>query len=73
MVFAAIDGAARTCTAVGTFAEDWLLQALDDGLIIVPMSVATARKIWIDQEPVDDVFAISYQRPALPPPAGDDR
>lgn len=60
LIFAAIDPAARTCTAVGSFEEDWLLQALDDGLILVPVSKDVAREIF--SEPVPDVYAVARGR-----------
>lgn len=55
--YAGIDPARKRCCAVGEVDADSVVEALRDGLIVVPVSVEMARQIW-GSEPVD-IYAIA--------------
>ncbi|WP_445677707.1 hypothetical protein [Pseudomonas putida] len=55
--YAGIDPARKRCCAVGEADAHNVMEALRDGLIVVPVSVDTARMIW-GSEPVD-IYAIA--------------
>ena len=55
--YAGIDPARKRCCAVGEVDADSVLEALRDGLIVVPVSVEMARQIW-GKEQVD-IYGIS--------------
>lgn len=62
--YAGIDPARKRCCAVGEVDADSVVEALRDGLIVVPVSVEAARQIW-GSEPVD-VYAIALGGNATP-------
>lgn len=62
--YAGIDPARKRCCAVGEVDADSVVEALRDGLIVVPVSVETARQIW-GSEPVD-IYAIALGGSASP-------
>ena len=55
--YAGIDPVRKRCCAVGEVDAESVAEALRDGLIVVPVSVETARHIW-GKEPVD-IYAIA--------------
>lgn len=62
--YAGIDPVRKRCCAVGEVDADSVVEAFRDGLIIVPVSVETARQIW-GKEPVD-IYAIALGGNAAP-------
>lgn len=62
--YAGIDPVRKRCCAVGEADADNVAEALRDGLIVVPVSIETARKIW-GSEPVD-IYAIALGGNANP-------
>lgn len=62
--YAGIDPARKRCRAVGEMDADSVVEALRDGLIVVPVSVETARQIW-GSEPVN-IYAIALGGSASP-------
>lgn len=55
--YAGIDPARKRCCAVGEVEVDSVMESLREGLIVVPVSIETARQIW-GSEPVD-IYAIA--------------
>ena len=62
--YAGIDPVRKRCCAVGEVDADSVVEALRDGLIVVPVSVETARHIW-GRESVD-IYAIALGGSASP-------
>jgi hypothetical protein len=62
--YAGIDPARKRCCAVGEVDADSVVEALRDGLIVVPVSIETARQIW-GSEPVD-IYAIAIGENTAP-------
>jgi len=62
--YAGVDPVRKRCCAVGEVDADNVVEALRDGLIVVPVSVETARKIW-GSEPID-IYAIAIGGSASP-------
>jgi hypothetical protein len=55
--YAGIDPARKRCCAVGEVDAENVLEALQQGLIVVPVSIETARNIW-GKEPVE-IYSIA--------------
>ncbi|GLX91981.1 hypothetical protein Pfra02_45490 [Pseudomonas fragi] len=62
--YAGIDPARKRCCAVGEVEADSVMESLREGLIVVPVSIETARQIW-GSEPVD-IYAIALGGNATP-------
>jgi len=56
-IVAGIDPRTRVCTLVGSADRETLRQAMEQRLIVVPVSVETARTVWGDE--IHDVYAIA--------------
>ncbi|UEH06333.1 hypothetical protein [Pseudomonas sp. HN8-3] len=57
--YAAIDPVTKRCRAIGEVDVELIMESFNEGWIIVPVTVETARQIW-GKEPID-VFEIAQK------------